>query len=76
LILLDYRMPKLDGCELAKFFAADYSLRHVPVLFMSGSPQGEILERTCPRTYQVFQKPLCIPMIVDCIDELVDARNK
>ena len=35
-VLLDIRMPVMDGLEVCRQFKADERLRHVPVIFLSG----------------------------------------
>ncbi len=43
LILLDYRMPILDGREVCKIVKKDILLRHLPVIMVTGS--GEVDDR-------------------------------
>ncbi len=43
LILLDIRMPDIDGFELCRRFKSEDSTRHVPLIFISAS--GEVEER-------------------------------
>lgn len=39
LILLDYRMPELNGHEVCKQIKSNPQLKHIPVIFMTASPQ-------------------------------------
>ena len=43
LILIDIRMPDIDGFELCRRFKSDDATRHVPLIFISAS--GEVEER-------------------------------
>lgn len=43
LVLLDYRMPILDGREVCKIVKKDILLRHLPVIMVTGS--GEVDDR-------------------------------
>ena len=38
LILLDYRMPVLDGYEACKKIKGDDQIKHIPVIFVTASP--------------------------------------
>lgn len=43
LILLDIRMPKLDGFHLIKMIKKDVLLREIPIIFLTGLSETEIL---------------------------------
>ncbi len=41
LILLDAMMPGMDGFEVARRLKADFSTRHIPIIFMTGLTETE-----------------------------------
>ncbi|WP_353267702.1 response regulator [Gemmatimonas sp.] len=43
LILLDLKMPRMNGMELLAIIKADAQLRHIPVVLMSSSQQDQDL---------------------------------
>ena len=44
LILMDYRLPVLNGIEACKEIKSDSSTKHIPVIFMTASSEGEAVE--------------------------------
>jgi CheY-like chemotaxis protein len=42
LILLDYMMPVMDGCEVLRILAAHEEQRNIPVVLMSALPRESI----------------------------------
>lgn len=59
LILLDYDMPVMNGCEVLEILRADERLNSVPVIFLTGSIHGdtevEVLEKGAS---DYIQKPI------------------
>lgn len=45
LILLDYRMPRMDGADVLRALRADEGTRHVPVVIVSSSNERGDLKR-------------------------------
>ena len=48
LVLLDYKMPKMDGRQLCSLIKKDLLLQHLPIIMVTG--KGEIndkIARTC-----------------------------
>ncbi|MDD5347526.1 MAG: response regulator [Candidatus Omnitrophica bacterium] len=43
LVLVDYKMPKMDGREVCSLIKKDILLRHLPVIMVTG--KGEVLDR-------------------------------
>ncbi|MCX7927248.1 MAG: response regulator [Candidatus Omnitrophica bacterium] len=43
LVLVDYKMPKMDGREVCSYIKRDILLRHLPVIMVTG--KGEIVDR-------------------------------
>ena len=68
LILLDYRMPWLNGDELVMKLQQDETLRDIPVMFMSVSPKEEILQHLQRKNYPILHKPLQLDAIKVFLD--------
>lgn len=47
LILLDLKMPKIDGIEVTKIIKSDPDIRHIPIVIMTSSEE----ERDISRSY-------------------------
>jgi PleD family two-component response regulator len=70
LILLDYRMPVLDGLRLYDQFQLCQSMRGVPVVLISAVyalPYQQLQQRGI----RVLRKPLHIPTLVKVIEEQI-----
>lgn len=44
LVIMDYRMPVMDGVEASKRITQDSATKHIPVLFMTASSANMTLE--------------------------------
>ncbi len=44
LVILDYRMPVMDGVEASKFITQDPETKDIPVIFMTANSAGMTLE--------------------------------
>lgn len=44
IILMDYRMPVLNGLEASKLLKADQELKHIPIIFMTASSVSVTLD--------------------------------
>ncbi|MFC1571396.1 response regulator [Candidatus Margulisiibacteriota bacterium] len=56
LILLDLRLPKMNGDEVCKLIKADEQIKHIPVIFITASQQsdvGEMAKEFCAQDYIV-----------------------
>ncbi len=45
LLLLDFEMPEVNGIELCRIVRADINWRHLPILFLSGQQDPEIVQK-------------------------------
>ncbi len=64
LILLDYRLPGMNGLELYDRLSASEKLREIPVLMMSVSlPTHEIIRRGIPCLGKPFEVEVFLQMI-------------
>jgi CheY-like chemotaxis protein len=64
LILLDYRLPEMDGLELYDHLSASKELHEIPVLMMSVSlPTYEIVRRGIPCLGKPFEVEVFLQMI-------------
>jgi len=71
LILLDVIMPWLDGGDLASSFRSDWSLRHIPIVFLTAIVKtGEIggSERQIGG-FPFLAKPVSTDSLTRCIEE-------
>ncbi len=68
LIISDIRMPKLDGITLLEGMKNRYKTKNIPVIFMSGQSNDEIIERAKELGARFF---LFKPFPLDYLDGLI-----
>jgi CheY-like chemotaxis protein len=77
LILMDLRLPVIDGWEATRRIKADESTRHIPVLALSAhamtGDRARALEAGCD---DYDTKPIDLPRLRAKIDALLTARGK
>ncbi|HMI83756.1 MAG TPA: response regulator [Polyangiaceae bacterium] len=73
LILLDYMMPIMDGCEMLKALRADASYRDIPVLLMSAVATSNI-PADCTVT-AFLRKPFDIDTLMAELERLGMTRS-
>jgi CheY-like chemotaxis protein len=70
LILLDYRLPGMNGLDLYDRLYTSQELHEIPVLMMSVSlPSHEIIRRGIP----CLAKPFEVEVFLEMIERLLDA---
>ncbi|HUR59110.1 MAG TPA: response regulator [Opitutaceae bacterium] len=70
-ILLDLKMPKVDGLEVLKTIKADAALRLIPVVMLTSSREEQDLVRSYELGTNAFiVKPVGFPAFVDAIKHL------
>lgn len=79
LVLLDYEMPGMNGCEVLERMQANPKTSGIPVIFLTGSENGstevEVLEKGAS---DYIQKPIKVPLLLTRIRlqlELARYRN-
>jgi len=75
LILLDVRMPGIDGGELAANFQENALLKGVPIVFLTALVTKKEVESGSGRVgkYPLLAKPLILSELVDCVRKHVSA---
>lgn len=71
LVLLDLKMPKLDGFEVLRWIRADPNHRHLPVIILSSSAEArdvEMARSSGANSYVV--KPLSVDARVDFVEAI------
>jgi CheY-like chemotaxis protein len=71
LVLLDLKMPKVDGLEVLRAIKEDVDLRMIPVVMLTSSRE----ERDLVRSYQLgvnafIVKPVGFPAFIDAVRQL------
>ena len=73
LILMDVRMPRMDGYEACKRMKADEKLKHIPVVFLSAKGQeAEVQTGLEAGAEEYILKPFSPDELTDRVKELVD----
>jgi len=65
-ILLDLRMPVMDGRAFLERRATDTELRRIPVVVMSGNPPSR---EPFPGPYTYLRKPLVIDRLIEALSQ-------
>jgi CheY-like chemotaxis protein len=65
-ILLDSRMPVMDGPEFRRAQTASERLKHIPVVVMSGENDDELKARMLA-PYKILTKPLQLDLLLECL---------
>ena len=71
LILLDVRMPGLDGGELAACFKEDPKLKTVPIVFLTSLVTKSEVTQNGGRSgrFPILAKPIVLPELLACLRE-------
>jgi CheY-like chemotaxis protein len=74
LVLLDYIMPVLDGCETLRALRRREDARALPVVLMSGIPES-MVRRRCT-SYQAFlRKPFGLDELIQTLTSLLGRQG-
>lgn len=77
LILMDLRLPVIDGWEATRRIKADAAMRHIPILALSAhamtGDRARALEAGCD---DYDTKPIDLPRLRAKIDALLSVRGK
>jgi DNA-binding response OmpR family regulator len=77
LILLDVILPKMDGYEVCKQLKRDESLRHIPVLMLTGrSEEGDIHQGMITGADGYVTKPFQHEYLLSRIAEALDRAEQ
>jgi two-component system response regulator TctD len=72
LLVLDYRLPDMDGEAVYRHVLALFGDNSPPVLFVSGSPIEEVAAKVSPAGRAAFlQKPFDFRELADRVDALL-----
>jgi len=74
LVLLDVRMPRLDGYEVCRRIKGDNNLRHIPVAFLSAKGQeAEVQAGMNAGAEEYILKPFSMEQLIQVITRLLNA---
>lgn len=74
-ILLDRRMPRMDGMELLSRLKADERLRHIPVIMQTAyASSDDVVDGIKAGVYYYLQKPLDRMLLLSVVASAVDAH--
>ena len=73
LVLLDVRMPRIDGYEVCRRIKADRSLKSIPVAFISAKGQeGEVEQGMSAGAEAYILKPFSLDDLLATVKELLE----
>jgi CheY-like chemotaxis protein len=73
LILMDVRMPRMDGYEACKRIKADEKIQHIPVVFLSAKGQeAEVQTGLKAGAEEYILKPFSPDELTDRVKALID----
>lgn len=71
LLVLDYRLPRMNGLEFYDHLRENERLRDIPTLFISASPPSDEMER---RHVSFLPKPFGVDEFVQQVNTLLSRR--
>jgi len=72
-ILLDFMMPILSGCQMLRAMALEPAYQRIPVIIMSSLSEGVVAERC--RGYAGFlHNPFRVAAVMSTVDRIFDAE--
>ena len=75
LILLDFRLPKMDGARFIEILRADELTKLIPVILMSAASPSWVAQRLSPDPLvKVIEKPFDFASLDQMIEEVVGER--
>ena len=69
LLIIEYKMPKMDGSELCRRLLADERLSQIPVIFTSATYRRDVPRP--PNVTAFFSKPLLFPELLHSLHEIL-----
>jgi DNA-binding response OmpR family regulator len=73
LFILDIEIPGINGLEICKWIKSQDETRHIPVMFLSGSPELRVLaSNTAADEY--LAKPFSTPELLAIIRRTIQSR--
>ena len=76
LVLLDVRMPRLDGYQVCRRIKQDRSLREIPVAFLSAKGQdSEVDQGLQAGAEEYILKPFSLDELLSKVDQLLNSRS-
>jgi signal transduction histidine kinase/CheY-like chemotaxis protein len=73
LILMDLRMPIMDGYEAAGIIKADDKLKHIPLIALTASVMGEDLEKVSQYGFDGYlRKPIIIEELIEELSKYLE----
>ncbi|MEW5728513.1 MAG: response regulator, partial [Pseudomonadota bacterium] len=76
-ILLDRRMPRMDGMELLSRLKGDDRLRHIPVIMQTAyASSDDVVDGIKAGVYYYLQKPLDRLLLLSVVASAVEAHSR
>jgi PAS domain S-box-containing protein len=77
IVLLDWRMPKMDGLEAARRMRADQRIVHKPALVLVTAFGGEEIHHRADEEHMdgILLKPVSASLLLDTVVEVLERRN-
>ncbi len=74
LILLDVKMPEMDGYETARIIQQDIKFRHIPIIFVTATDKDENneFEKFNNEKVSIMYKPIIGSVLIDKIRSLIN----
>ena len=76
LVLLDIRMPEMDGYEVIENLKSNDATQHIPVIFVSAKDRDTDVQRGLKLgAVEYITKPYNLPMVMVCVEAALNAAG-